>query len=112
MVIVIEEAGLGVFKTDGLGRDRVWLVRGRRPAKLEARGGIRVRAREELLFEVGVQNLTDQGGEFVFKVSRMFDASVVAYAVMGFVAYDYRQGKPIALSAALKEVLDVKPFEI
>ena len=72
----------------------------------------RVRAREELLFEVCVQNLTDQGGEFVFKVSRMFDASVVAYAVMGFVAYDYRQGKPIALSAALKEVLDVKPFEI
>ncbi|MCM3662659.1 hypothetical protein M3148_16970, partial [Georgenia satyanarayanai] len=40
----------------------------------------RVRAREELLFEVGVQHLTDLGGDFVFKVSRMFDGSLVAYA--------------------------------
>ena len=72
----------------------------------------RVRAREELLFEVGVQHLTDLGGDFVFKVSRMFDGSLVAYAKMGFVAYDYRQSQEIPLSATIKEALDVKPFEI
>ncbi|MFL0427938.1 hypothetical protein ACH0AB_07035 [Moraxella sp. 179-F 1C4 NHS] len=64
----------------------------------------RARAREELLFEVGVQHLTDLGGDFVFKVSRMFDGSLVAY--------DYRQSQEIALSATIKEALDVKPFEI
>lgn len=72
----------------------------------------RARAREELLFEVGVQHLTDLGGDFVFKVSRMFDGSLVAYAKMGFAAYDYRQSQEIALSATIKEALDVKPFEI
>lgn len=72
----------------------------------------RVRAREELLFEVGVQQLTEVGGDFVFKVSRMFDSSVIAYAKMGFVAYDYRQSKEIPLPPAIKDALDVKPFEI
>lgn len=72
----------------------------------------RVRAREELLFEVGVQHLTELNGEFVFKVSRMFDSTLVAYAKMGFVAYDYRQNKEIPLSPAIKDALAVKPFEI
>lgn len=72
----------------------------------------RVRAREELLFEVGVQNLTATGGDFVFKVTRMFDSAEVARAVMGFVAYDYRLNKEIQLNDNLRELLDVKPFEL
>lgn len=72
----------------------------------------RVRAREELLFEVGVQNLTKDGGDFVFKVTRMFDSSEVARAVMGFVAYDYRSNKKIALNDTLYQLLDAKPFEL
>ncbi|MFW2178502.1 MULTISPECIES: acyl-CoA thioesterase [unclassified Moraxella] len=72
----------------------------------------RARAREELLFEVGVQNLSDKGGDFIFKVTRMYDGSVVAHAVMGFVAYDYRQNKEIPMSKELREVLDIKPFEL
>lgn len=72
----------------------------------------RVRAREELLFEVGVQNVTTKGGDFVFKVTRMFDSVDVARAVMGFVAYDYRLNKEIALNDKLVELLDVKPFEL
>ncbi len=72
----------------------------------------RVRAREELLFEVGVQNLTATGGDFIFKISRMFDSSVVAHAVMGFVAYDYRLNKEILLNETLRDLLEVKPFEL
>lgn len=72
----------------------------------------RVRAREELLFEVGVQHLTEATGDFMFKVSRMYDNTVVACAKMGFVAYDYRQNKEIPLSPTIKDALAVKPFEI
>lgn len=72
----------------------------------------RVRAREELLFEVGVQNLTKDGGDFVFKVTRMFDSSEMARAVMGFMVYDYRSNKKIALNDTLYQLLDAKPFEL
>lgn len=72
----------------------------------------RARAREELLFEVGVQNLSEKGGDFIFKVSRMYDNSEVARAVMGFVAYDYRQSKQIPLTETMRSALDVKPFEL
>lgn len=72
----------------------------------------RARAREELLFEVGVDNLTDKGGDFIFKVTRMFDNSEVARAVMGFAAYDYRLNKEISLNPELKDALDVKPFDL
>ncbi len=65
----------------------------------------RARAREELLFEVGVQHLTPTGGEFAFKVTRMSDGSPVANAVMGFVAYDYRQNSEIPLSQSLRDAL-------
>lgn len=77
---------------------------------VSARFVSRVRAREELLFEVGVHGLHDSGGDFVFKVSRMFDGSAVAQAVMGFVAYDYRTNQPTKLSPQLVEVFDIKPF--
>lgn len=72
----------------------------------------RAKAREELLFEVGVQNLHENGGDFIFKVSRMYDNSDVAHAVMGFVAYDYRLNKEVPLSGALREAVETKAFDI
>lgn len=73
----------------------------------------RVRAREELLFEVGVENLTDEGGDICFKVSRMYDGSLVAKAMSHFKNYDYRLNKVIPLSAYVKELLQQQAaFEI
>lgn len=72
----------------------------------------RAKAREELLFEIGVQNLHETGGDFIFKVSRMSDASDVAHAVMGFVVYDYRLNKEVPLTGALREAVETKTFEI
>jgi len=72
----------------------------------------RVRAREELLFEVGVEALTDDGGTFAIKVTRMSNASLVATARQRFVNYDYRLNKPIALSTSVAEALNPQPFEL
>lgn len=72
----------------------------------------RVRAREELLFEVGVDNLTDDDGDMFFKVTRMYDGSLVAKAVINFVNYDYRLNQIIPLNAQLKEALFQRPFEL
>ncbi|ELA08955.1 thioesterase-like protein [Moraxella macacae 0408225] len=72
----------------------------------------RAKAREELLFEVGVQNLTERGGDFIFKVTRMYDGSDVARAVMGFVAYDYRLNQEIPLTGALRNAVEAKEFEL
>lgn len=72
----------------------------------------RVRAREELLFEVGISELTDHDGVIAIKATRMFDGSMVAKAALHFVNYDYRLNKVIALHPASKQALDQKPFEL
>ncbi|WP_227430895.1 acyl-CoA thioesterase [Psychrobacter sp. I-STPA6b] len=72
----------------------------------------RARAREELLYEVGVRNLNHEGGDIIIKVSRMFDTSLVAKAQMGFVCYDYRLNQVITLNETMLEALDIRPFEI
>ncbi|MDO5768926.1 MAG: thioesterase [Psychrobacter sp.] len=72
----------------------------------------RVRAREELLFEVGVSEMSDQDGIIAVKATRMFDGSMVAKATMHFVNYDYRLNKVIALHPSSKQALDQTPFEL
>lgn len=72
----------------------------------------RARAREELLVEVGTQNVTEAGGDLTFKISRMYDNSVVATAVMGFIMHDYRSNKTIALPQNIKQLLQFEPFEL
>lgn len=72
----------------------------------------RVRAREELLFEVGVSEMSDQDGIIAVKATRMFDGSMVAKATMHFVNYDYRLNKVIALHPSTKQALDQTPFEL
>ncbi|WP_227692941.1 thioesterase family protein [Psychrobacter immobilis] len=56
-----------------------------------------VRAREELLFEVGVEPLYDNGGNIVFKATRMHNGEIVAKARQHFVNYDFRLNKVTTL---------------
>lgn len=66
----------------------------------------RVRVREELLFEVGIFDLSHEGGSLAIKVSRMFDGSVIANATLHFVNFDYRLNHTIAINATTKAALD------
>ncbi|WP_131669342.1 thioesterase [Psychrobacter pygoscelis] len=72
----------------------------------------RVRAREELLFEVGISSLSQDDGVIAIKVTRMFDGSLVAKAALNFVNYDYRLNQVIALSPSVREALDQTPFSL
>ena len=65
----------------------------------------RVKAREELLFEVGVEPLYDNGGTIVIKTTRMNTGEIVAKARQHFVNYDLQLNKPIALDKTMKEAL-------
>lgn len=65
----------------------------------------RVRVREELLFEVGVEPIYDNGGTIVTKVSRMQTGEVVAKACQHFVHYDFRLNKACTLDNTIKEAL-------
>jgi len=65
----------------------------------------RIRAREELLFEVGVEPIYDNGGNIVIKVTRMHTGETVAKARQHFVNYDFRLNKSIALDKTMKEAL-------
>ena len=72
----------------------------------------RAKAREELLIEVGVAELSDEGGNLMFKVSRMGDMSLVAKAKLHFVSYDYRANQIVPMSDVMKDALDTPAFEI
>ena len=72
----------------------------------------RVRAREELLFEIGVSLLTNDCGNLTTKVTRMYDRSVVAVAQQHFANYDYRLKKTTVLNHATKKALNQYLFDI
>jgi acyl-CoA thioesterase FadM len=72
----------------------------------------RVRAREELLFEVGIEHISDKDGEMAIKVTRMYDGSLVAKARKSFVQYDYRSNRSISFNNDVKEALNQSPFEL
>ncbi len=65
-----------------------------------------VRAREELLFEVGVQQLSSEGVDINIKVTRMHNGSLVAQSRQHLVNYDYRLNKITTLNKTLKLALD------
>lgn len=71
-----------------------------------------VRAREELLFEVGVSLLSSDGGDLTIKVTRMYDNSVVATARQHFINYDYRLKKVTTITLATKQALNQQLFAI
>ena len=66
----------------------------------------RVRAREELLFEVGVERLSHNNGDIATKVTRMSNGSIVAKARQHFINYDYRLNKTVSLNNSTKEALE------
>ncbi|MGM8886886.1 acyl-CoA thioesterase [Psychrobacter sp. 1U2] len=72
----------------------------------------RVRAREELLFEVGIEHISDKDGEMAIKVTRMYDGSLVAKARKSFVQYDYRSNRSIVFNNDIKEALNQQAFEL
>lgn len=75
-----------------------------------------VRAREELLFEVGVEPLVepliDNGGNIVFKATRMHNGEIVAKARQHFVNYDFRLNKVTTLDNTIKKALYPQLFEL
>ncbi|MBF4490392.1 MAG: acyl-CoA thioesterase FadM [Psychrobacter glaciei] len=71
-----------------------------------------VRAREELLFEVGVEPLCDNGGNIVFKAMRMHNGEIVAKARQHFVNYDFRLNKITTLDNTIKKALYPHLFEL
>jgi len=60
-------------------------------------------ARDQLLFEVGVMDFNKYGGDIIFRISRPANQSLVAMAKSGFVFFDYRAAKVIAMPDDFKE---------
>lgn len=70
----------------------------------------RVRAREALLFEVGIEQISEKSGVMAIKVTRMYDESVVAKVRKCFIQYDYRSNKAISFNSEVKKALDQSHF--
>ncbi|WP_352339097.1 thioesterase family protein [Psychrobacter sp. 16-MNA-CIBAN-0192] len=72
----------------------------------------RVQVREALLFEVGVEQLSDKEAMIAIKVSRMHDGSRVAIAREHIVNYDYRLNKVTTITIDMQEKLSPASFGI
>ncbi len=72
----------------------------------------RVRAREALLFEVGIEQISAKSGDMAIKVTRMYDGSIVAKSRKCFIQYDYRSNNVISFNSDVKAALDQNPFEM
>ena len=59
-------------------------------------------ARDELLFEVGVMDFNKYGGDITYRVSRPDDGALIALAKNGFVFFDYRTSKVVAMPEAFR----------
>ncbi|MGH8352992.1 MAG: thioesterase family protein [Pseudomonas sp.] len=57
-------------------------------------------ARDQLLFEVGVMDFNQYGGDIIFRISRPADGKRVAMAKSGFVFFDYPSSKVVPMPAA------------
>lgn len=65
----------------------------------------RIRVRESLLFEIGVEPLYDNGGYIVIKVNCMRTGETLAKARLHFINYDFRLNKTTSLDKTIKEAL-------
>ncbi|MRW93856.1 thioesterase [Duganella sp. FT80W] len=54
-------------------------------------------ARDQLVFEVGVMDFNQYGGDIIFRVSRPRDNRLVAMAKYGFVFFNYNSGQVTAM---------------
>lgn len=64
-----------------------------------------VRAREELLFEVGIEQLSDNGATLAIKVTRMQEGSLVAKGRQHMVNYDYYLNKVTTMTRTIHHAL-------
>ncbi|MDE2430789.1 MAG: thioesterase family protein [Burkholderiales bacterium] len=60
-------------------------------------------ARDQLLFEVGVMDFNKYGGDITFRITRPADNALVAMAKSGFVFFDYKIGKVVAMPEDFRE---------
>jgi acyl-CoA thioesterase FadM len=61
-------------------------------------------ARDELLFEVGVMDFNNYGGDIIFRITRPKDGALVAMAKSGFVFFDYHDKKVVAMPAHFRSI--------
>jgi acyl-CoA thioesterase FadM len=54
-------------------------------------------ARDQLLFEVGVMDFNQYGGDITFRVTRPRDGKLVAMAKSGFVFFNYQRGAVVTM---------------
>jgi acyl-CoA thioesterase FadM len=59
-------------------------------------------ARDQLLFEVGVMDFNKYGGDITFRITRPRDGALVAMAKSGFVFFDYKIGRVVAMPDAFR----------
>ncbi|MEJ5057487.1 MULTISPECIES: acyl-CoA thioesterase [unclassified Pseudomonas] len=58
---------------------------------------------DQLLIEVGVTDLNRYGGDFIYRITRQCDNSVIALAKNGFVFFDFVASKVVEIPAEFKE---------
>ena len=51
------------------------------------------RARDRLLFDVGVMDFNKYGGDIIFRITRAHDQALIALAKYGFVFFDYKNSR-------------------
>lgn len=54
-------------------------------------------ARDQLLFEVGVMDFNQYGGDIIFRITRPADGKLVAMAKYGFVFFNYQAGQVVPM---------------
>lgn len=59
-------------------------------------------ARDQLLFDIGVMDFNQYGGDITFRVSRPQDQALIALVKTGFVFFDYRSGQVVPMSDAFR----------
>lgn len=55
-------------------------------------------AHDQLLFEVGLTDFNKYGGDFIFRITRPADGTLVAMAKQGFVFFNYKLGEVMPMA--------------
>ena len=63
-------------------------------------------ARDELLFEVGVMDVNNYGGDITFRITRPRDRKLIAMAKSGFVFFNYKSSEVMAMPEEFRAKFD------
>lgn len=64
------------------------------------------RARDKLIFEVGLMDFNPYGCDLVFRISRESDRAAIAMAKQGFVFFNYQKQKVSAIPDPVKALFE------